>query len=406
MVLPLLLVLAQLPGPPDAGSDAVSEAPFPDAGSALGPDAGRPASKLATVEARWGEGATLRAGDFSLNLRGRVQARAEALVPTDGAPGTRLNQLLIRRARLSFTAKYTDDWVLLVQLAFSALDMEPDAPNVLRDAHLTWQGLRDLTVRFGQTKVPFGKQRVVSSGNLQLVDRSIVVGELNLDRDVGVQLRSDDLFGWGGRLAYALGVFGGDGRNRFGTNVGLLYVARVQVSPFGRFDDLVEGDLERGERPRLSLGLAAARNVATVRQRSTIGATFRNGSTTYNHLAADLVFKWRGLSLTAESLFRQAEQESLPGASSTEWARSGWGYFVQAGFVPVPTFEVSARWGQLRPLTGTDPSFAHQRELGLGVGWYPKRHELKLQGDVFWLPVGERFDVGTVQARVQLQLAF
>lgn len=384
-------------------------APLPDAGLPQvehPSDAGAPARAPATVDAKWGEGVHFKAQDFSLQLRGRVQARAEALVPTEGAPTTRLNQLLIRRARLSLTAKYTDAWVMTVQLAFSALDMEADAPNVLRDAHLTWQGLRDLNVRFGQTKVPYGKQRVVSSGNLQLVDRSIVVAELNLDRDVGLQLRSDDLFGLGGRLAYALGVFGGDGRNRFGTNVGLLYVARVQVSPFGRFDDLVEGDLERLERPRLAIGLAAARNVATARQRSTFGTTFRNGWTTYDHLAADVLFKWRGVSLISEVLWRDAEFEQLVGASSTEWARSAWGYFVQAGFVPVPHFEVSARWGQLRPLAGTDPSLKHQRELGVGVGWYPMRHDLKLQTDFFWLPVGERFEVGTFQLRAQLQLSF
>ena len=127
---------------------------------------------------------------------------------------------------------------------------------------------------------------------------------------------------------------------------------------------------------------------------------------TYDHLAADVLFKWRGFSLEAEALLRYAEQPSLMGATTTEWARAGWGYYVQAGYLPIDAFEVSARWGQLRPFTGTDPSFKHQRELGVGVGWYPKQHNLKLQSDVFWLPVGERFDVGSWQVRAQLQLAF
>lgn len=365
-------------------------------------DAGLPA----TLHAKWGEGVTFKAGDLALTLRGRVQARAESIVPTEGSTATRLNQLLIRRARLSLNAKYGSDWVLVVQLAFATLDMEADAPNVLRDAHITWQGLRDLNVRVGQTKVPLGRQRVVSSASLQLVDRSLVVAELNLDRDVGVQARSDDLFGLGGRLAYSFGVFGGDGRNRLGTNVGLLYVARVQVNPFGKFDDLVEGDLERLERPRLAFGLSAARNVATVRQRSTTGSTFRLGSTTYDHLAADLLFKWRGLSIMAEALFRDAHREPIVATGGQEWPRSAWGYFVQAGFSPVASFEVSARWAQLRPLPGTDPALQHQRELGVGVGWFPLKHDLKLQTDFFWLPVGERFEVGSFQLRAQLQLAF
>jgi len=411
-----LTLLALLSQPVDGGAALPSPAPGPNELGAAPHDAAapptatsaepRPKNPSATVEAEWGEGVTMKAGDFSLQLRGRVQARAEAIVPTPESTTNRINQLLIRRARLSLVARYTEDWTMLVQLAFATLDMEPDAPNVLRDAHLTWSRLRDLNLRVGQTKVPFGRQRVISSGAQQMVDRSIVVAELNLDRDVGILLRSDDLFGLGGRLAYTLGVMGGDGRNRLGTNVGLLYVARVQVNPFGRFDDLVAGDLERLERPRLSIGLAAARNVATVRPRSTIGTTYRNGSLTYDHLAADLLFKWRGFSLEAETLLRHAEQPNLVGATTTEWARAGWGYYLQAGYSPLDAFEVSARWGQLTPFAGTDPSFKEQRELGVGFGWYPKQHNLKLQGDLFWLPVGPRFDVGAWQVRAQLQLAF
>ena len=404
VTLTLLTLLAQT----GDGGPETPPSPAVDAGvTVVAPTpATPPKAPHASVDAHWGEGVTVKSGDFSLSIRGRVQARAEAIVPTPESTVARVNQLLIRRARLSLTARYTDVWTMVVQLAFSVLDMEPDAPNVLRDAHLTWSGLRDLNIRVGQTKVPFGRQRVISSGNQQMVDRSIVVGELNLDRDVGILLRSDDLFGLGGVLSYTLGVMGGDGRNRLGTNVGLLYVARAQVNPFGKFDDLVAGDLGRLEKPRLSIGVAAARNVATVRQRSTISTTFKNGSLTYDHLAADVLFKWRGFSLEAEALLRYAEQPSLVGATTTEWARAGWGYYVQAGYVPIEAFEVSARWGQLRPFTGTDPSFKHQRELGVGVGWYPKQHNLKLQSDVFWLPVGERFDVGSWQVRAQLQLAF
>jgi hypothetical protein len=402
-----ILVALTLSQVPDTGP-AAAAGPLPTSTSDAGtpPVAASAPKPPAAVSAKWGEGVAVKAGDFSLQLRGRVQARAEAIVPTPESTVTRVNQVLIRRARVSFVARYTDAWTMNVQLAFSTLDMEPDAPNVLRDANLTWSGLRDLNVRVGQMKVPFGRQRVISSGNQQMVDRSIIISELSLDRDVGLLLRSDDLFGLGGRLSYALGVMGGDGRNRLGTNVGLLYVARVQVNPFSKFDDLVAGDLDRLEHPRLSIGLAGARNVATVRQRSTIGTTFRSGAVTYDHLAADLLFKWRGFSLEAEALLRYAEQANLVGATTTEWARAGWGYYVQAGFSPVQAFEVSARWSQLRPFVGTDPSFRHQRELGVGVGWYPKKHDLKLQSDFFWLPVGERFDVGSFQLRAQLQLAF
>ncbi len=401
----VLFVLAQEPDAGEPVDARVSEV------ATLTPvvvDAGTPHEKpkSAELKATWGEGVAVKSGDFSFQIRGRVQVRAESFGPGPETSAARVNEFMIRRARLALTAKYTDDWTMNVQLAFATQDMESDAPNVLRDAYLTWSHFRDLNVRVGQTKVPFGRQRVISSGNQQMVDRSIVVGELNLDRDVGVLLRSDDLFGLGGKLSYTIGVMGGDGRNRLGTNVGLLYVARVQVAPFGKFDDLVGGDLERLDKPRLAFGLAGARNVATVRQRSTFGTTFKNGSLTTDHLAADLIFKYAGFSLEAEALLRYAEKPNLVGATSTEWARAGWGYYLQAGYSPVQSFELSARWGQLRPFDGTDPSFHHQRELGIGAGWFPKKHDLKLQGDLFWLPVGENFGNGSWQARVQLQLYF
>ena len=107
----------------------------------------------------------------------------------------------------AFTRKLT----YTIQLGFSNRDMEPDLLIPLRDAYVTWQALRDLGIRFGQMKVPFGKQRVVSSSSLQMVDRSIVTSELNMDRDVGLYLMSEDLLGLKGRLMYQAGVFSGQG---------------------------------------------------------------------------------------------------------------------------------------------------------------------------------------------------
>src|SRR5690606_27919428 len=104
----------------------------------------------------------------------------------------------------------------------------------------------------------FSQQRVISSGNQQFVDRSLANEEFNLDRDIGVQVRSDDLGGIG-RLKYALGVFLGDARNTFElTRTGALYVGRFAVFPLGIFDDEFEADLERLKRPGLAIGGAYA----------------------------------------------------------------------------------------------------------------------------------------------------
>jgi hypothetical protein len=295
--------------------------------------------------------------------------------------------------------------------------MEPDAPNVLRDFYVTWSPLRDLSIRFGQMKVPFDVQRVVSSSSLQMVDRTLTTGELNLDRDMGIVVFSDDLFGLGQRLRYALGVFGGDGRNRIGTNVGLLYTARVRFSPLGEFDDQYEGDPDREDRLRVAIGGGVGRNIATNRPRSTLGTPLRVAAFNYTHATADVHAKWRGLSLLSEVYWRQADlgadatgaptaavTGTVSGASVTEFSRSGWGWFVQAGGYVTNWLELTARWGDLYPIGPTDPTLTRTREFGGGVNLMFQKHDLKIQTDCLWIDNGGAN--GRLQVRVQAQVFF
>ena len=242
-----------------------------------------------------------------------------------------------------------------------------------------------------------------------MVDRALAVAEFNLDRDVGVMLSSRDLFGLGNRLQYQLGIYGGDGRNRTSDTYGLLYAARVQVTPLGEYDDNVEADVQRLARPRLALGFAAAWNQHTRRARSTFSDVLTS-SFDYAHLNADVQFKWRGLSLQAEWLYRRASEDShvvgMNGATPvTEWSRSGSGYYVQAGWLFTEHAEVSARWGAVTAFGGTSPALHDQQELGGCFTWYFQRHDFKLQADYFYLAT-DTFSNGRHQARLQAQVSF
>lgn len=354
------------------------------------------------VDVGLGRGVTIRTvdDDASLNIRARIQVRATAI---HNPPGTSddTSELLIRRARLVFQGNARGpSLTYYLQLSFSNLDNEADLRLPLRDAYMTWSGARDLNVRVGQMKVPFSRQRVVSSSALQMVDRSIVVSELNLDRDVGVQIFSKDLFGTG-RLGYAVGLFGGEGRNRLGRSAGLLYTARVEAWPFGAFDDLAEGDVRRGERLRMAFGASVGHNQNTNRPRSTIGTPYPAGDVDYTHAGIDLTVKWRGWSLASEAMSRAADESDGLGPAS----RSGWGAFVQAGYMVSSRTELSGRYSRLNPRAGTDPALAEANELGAGVSHYLYAHDLKVQGDVFRLtdPALRR---PILQARLQLQLFF
>jgi len=127
------------------------------------------------------------------------------------------------------------------------------------------------------------------------------------------------------------------------------------------------------------------------------------------HLGADLTFKLAGFSLAVEWLWRRANESShmvtVSGASVTEYARSGYGYHVQAGYLFNDHLEVSARWAQVIPFRGSDPRLHRTRELGAGASWYFAQHNLKIQAD--WFNVfREEFADGQHQARAQLQVYF
>ena len=233
-----------------------------------------------------GRGVTIRTADdsASLNIRARIQVRSTLVDNTNDVAD--LLEVSIRRARLVFQGNASGpSLTYYLQLSFSNLDNEADLRLPLRDAYVTWSPVRDVNVRVGQMKVPFSRQRLASSSALQLVDRSIVVTELNLDRDVGIQVFSRDLFGVN-KVGYSLGLFGGEGRNRLGRAIGLLYTGRIEAWPLGPFDDLVEGDIERSDRPRLAVGANVGYNQNTNRPAARSARRIHPETSTTSTLAA------------------------------------------------------------------------------------------------------------------------
>ncbi|MBS2019732.1 MAG: hypothetical protein JST00_43115 [Deltaproteobacteria bacterium] len=385
------------------------------AGATDGPATTTPAPR---VTAAYGKGVTIasQSGDTELNIRARVQVQGAVETNAPDKSGERPAPdtiFLVRRMRVVFQGNVLHKAMrYYFQLGLATRDMEPDLLVPVRDAYVEWLGLRDLSIRAGQMKVPFSRERVISSSALELVDRSNVNAELSLDRDVGVTLFSRDLFGAGKTLRYSLGIFGGDGRNRTADRAGLLWVARVEALPLGDFDDYVGADLEHAAKPKLSFGVATAYNQSTVRARSTLGDTFTTGSTDYRHATADAHFKWKGFSLHTEVVYRKADtlvigsKPGSGGATVVERSRPAVGAMVQVGVPLAKAWDLALRYGEVRPLDG---DVVHRdREIGGGIGWFPQGHNLKIQLDYFRLvrDTSTATDVSTDRVRLQTQLYF
>ncbi|WP_224243182.1 OprO/OprP family phosphate-selective porin [Hyalangium gracile] len=394
-----------------------------------------PASDSPATRIRWrpGKGLEINSEDerFRLvtRLRGQFLYQAED-TPAEDEGRTFEHGFMLRRARVAFSGfMFGEHNTFKLELAFSPRDIgftdlsgDESPPQTNRDnvatlsplleLYMEFDHLRDLTLRVGQYKVPFNRQRVISSGDLMLVDRSIVNSEFNLDRDIGVDLRSEDLFGLG-LLRYYAGVFIGGGHSYNAIAApGLMALARVEVLPFGSFEDYSEADLKRSEKPGLSLGAAFAHLEKARATRGILGRAPRDdGTTDYDVFTVDAMFKWRGFSAQSEFSSRRGSRNAGDAVDDegapvpTEAARNGYGWFLQAGYLlPRIDLEFSARYSLVRG-SGDDTSLSHANEAGVGVSYYFHEHSFKLQGDVFriWEPgSGERDN----QFRVQLQTAF
>ena len=361
-----------------------------------------------------GKGLTLTVGDrFSLLLRTRAQIRDTVTLQDDKRTTNELNVKTLRLWLQGYVL--TPDLQYVLQLAFGGNDYEKDSSSPIFDAYVEYVRLRDLNIRVGQYFVPFDRARTIRDFGLQLVDRAQLVGELSLDRDVGITLSSQDLGGFHHVFGYAVGLFGGDGRNRFGgAHVGFLYTARFVIRPFGVFDDDLEGDLQRLKRPRLAIGFAGAYNQNTNRQRSTTGATYTLGTYDYTHAAADLVFKYAGFSFLGEFLYRGNHQgprtAMVNNAAITEYSRSALGFLLQAGYMLHDKVELAARYDDLRAIGNTDPTLVvlsktTGKEAGGGLNVYLNGHAFKLQADYAYL-FGQKMAGGKHVVHVQLDASF
>ena len=347
-------------------------------------------------------------GKFTLKTRVRAQYQYE-LVKDMGAEGEEaepMNRLRMRRIRIVFNGnafgkknKY--------KFEVDALSSTP-----VLDYYLDFTQLRDFTVRIGQYKLASNRTRVISSGNLQMVDRTILNAEFTLDRDLGIDFRSKDLFGLD-RLKYVLGVSMGQGKNNPSfQDFGNLYVARLEYMPFGSFADYSMVDFKRTLKPRLSIGAQYSFFHKAANDRGNLGNAFNDGGTADFHIGyLDAIFKYAGFSATTEVAIRDGRRDVGPitqdedgNPITPDTPRNGWGFMGQMGYlIPRAPLEVAGRFALVHKL-GDKGSLTNRREAAVGFNWYLFQHPLKLQTDFAQL-WEQQFDEGEFRFRAQLQAA-
>lgn len=306
------------------------------------------------------------------------------------------SNILIRRSRLKFDGfAYSPKLVYKFELGLSNMDISGataytnNTPRYILDAVLKWNFYGNFELWAGQTKLPGNRERVISSANLETVDRSLVNSRFNIDRDVGVQLHHYFVLGKNFVIKDILALSQGEGRNvTTGNQGGFQYTGRVEVLPFGEFEDYTGADLKREPLPKLGVGVSYDHNNNAVRTRSNSGVYMitDNGlfETNINTFFVDAMFKYRGWSFMGEYANRTAEDpvaKNTDGTPTGALVNIGNGLNLQAGYVFRNNYQVIGRYTSIS-LDSMISGLGVETQYTLGLSKYIVKHKLKVQTDL------------------------
>ena len=358
---------------------------------------------------------------FSMNVSARMQMLGTSNWDVNNGLYNPTSNLLVRRARLKFSGfAYSPKLKYKLELGLSNRDIGKassftnEAPKYILDAVVKWNFSGNFVLWFGQTKLPGNRERVISSGDLQQVDRSLLNSRFNIDRDMGFQLRHHfnltDKF----IVKEMFSVSQGEGRNVTTGNLGgHQYTSRIELLPFGKFaskGDYRGSDLKFEPAPKLAIGFSYDYNNDAVKTRSNQGSYMANDtgfySTNISTLFIDAMYKHNGFSFMGEYALRDASDpfaKNSDGSLTGDEVQVGKGLNLQTGYLVSKTLEVSGRYTNIdwdSDVTGKGA----ENQYTIGLSKYIVGHKLKVQTDVSYLDLAS--NTNQFMYRLQVDIHF
>ena len=338
---------------------------------------------------------------FSVKFAPRFQVRSMSSWDHDGTQYiSPEHNFIVRRSRLKFDGfAYSPKLKYKLELGLSNRDISGanefnrNTPRYILDAVIMWSFSKNWALWAGQTKLPGNVERVVSSANLQLIDRSLLNSRFNIDRDLGIQIRHKSNLGGTFLMREKFAISQGEGRNvTEGNEGGLQYTARLEFLPFGAFKskgDYSQSDLKREDSSKLMVGVTYNFNENAVRERGfagdymirTDGTIFETNQTT---IFIDAMYKHNGLSFMGEYAKRTADSiiaTEADGVTPTgDVVLTGNALNLQLGYLFKNNYEIAGRFTTLdyETLTTALPT----KQYTLGLNKFLVGHKLKVQSDL------------------------
>ena len=340
----------------------------------------------------FGDGLGITSADslYQVNIRFRMQNRVTYFDNQDEDDAI---DAQIRRLRLRFDGFIGNPkFEYSIQLSFASGDVgaaeEGKNTNIIRDAMIFYKPTNKWSFGFGQTKLPGNRQRLNSSGALQLTDRSINNANFNIDRDFGFQVQHSnkkrDKFSYTLRGA----VSSGEGRNWTDfKDTGLAYTGKVELMPFGAFANdgtNFEGDLKRETSPKLMLSGAYSYNNKAHRTQGQLGDEMFD-TANIKSLFLDAMLKYQGWALMYAYMNRNSDKifsYNPEDVTDFRYVYAGHGHDVQASYTFPKNYELIGRFSTQKVKDEIFPFKPNTKQYSLGLTKYIWEHAFKLQAEV------------------------
>ena len=351
-------------------------------------------------------------GNYLMNLEFRGQFRLS--YPTDTDPISLSDyqdeqvKLGVRRARLKVGGHSFKPWFKYY------LEYELFSSNLL-DFRLMYEKVPWLKIKVGQWKVQYNRERIISSGKQQTMERSILTRAFTVDRQQGVSVFGH-LEGEGmANFNYWFSVFMGTGRgNPVNDDNHLMYMTRLQWNFMGESLKFSSSDLEFHEDFTGLLAIAGVTNRSPYTRFSQSGGGQLEGfdpgdagQYRVNQLMQESAGKYKGFSWQQELHYKQIRD--YVNGTVTDMA----GNLIQAGYFfhhlwDVIPDNVEFYGRQAFYLTDLNVSDQLQKEVSFGFNWFIQGHRIKLTAEASHLS-SDFVSQGTMDGwryRFQLDVSF
>ena len=329
-------------------------------------------------------------GNYKLQIQSRVQIRYAYPFDTDPVTYSDFQRketqtFKVNRARLKIGGNAFKPWFKFFW------EYELASGNLL-DFRLMLEKFEFLRLKAGQWKIHYNRERIISSGQQQTLDRSILTRPFTIDRQQGIsiygRLKDDGIVDFN----YWFDVLTGTGRGSSSNDDdNLMLMSRLQWNCFGEELDFSGSDLEYHETPAGLIALAGVTNQSPYTRFSQSGGGqlegFEDGEPgqyRVNQFLVETALMFKGFSWQQEFHWKEIDDKKNLEITTLLGNYVQFGYFFHYLLDEIPEqLELAFRYAVYDPDRNVPDD--KRNEYSLDMNWFFKGHLNKLTAEISYL---------------------